>query len=135
MYNTVSSLQFHCLNRHHDHSSSYKGQHLIGAGLLVLRFSPLSSWQEAWQHPGSHGAGGAESSKSCPKGKQKTGFQAAMRKVSQSPPPQWYTIPPTRSQPIVPLPGTSIFKPIYSTPWPCRLVQAMSLWGPYLAIA
>jgi hypothetical protein len=32
-------------------------QHLIGAGLQVQRFSPLSSWQEAWQHPGRHSTG------------------------------------------------------------------------------
>jgi hypothetical protein len=34
------------MNRHHDHSNSYKGQHLIGAGLQVQRFIPLSSRQE-----------------------------------------------------------------------------------------
>jgi hypothetical protein len=32
--------------------------------LTVQRFSPLSSWREAWQHAGRHGAGGAESSTS-----------------------------------------------------------------------
>jgi hypothetical protein len=36
----------------------------------------------AWQHLGRHGAGGAESSTSCSEGKQeKTGFQAAKRRV------------------------------------------------------
>jgi hypothetical protein len=40
-----------------------KGQHLIEASLQFLRFSSLSSWQEAWQHAGRLGAGeGAESS-------------------------------------------------------------------------
>ena len=34
-----------------------KEKHLIGAGLQFQRFSPLSSWQEAWQHAGRHGAG------------------------------------------------------------------------------
>jgi hypothetical protein len=34
------------MNRHHDQGNSYKGQHLIGAGLQVQRFSPLSSRQE-----------------------------------------------------------------------------------------
>jgi hypothetical protein len=35
----------------------------IGAGLQFQGFSPLSSWQEARQHPGRHGAGeGAENS-------------------------------------------------------------------------
>ena len=34
------------MNRHHDQGKSYKKQHLIGAGLQVQRFSPLSSRQE-----------------------------------------------------------------------------------------
>jgi hypothetical protein len=33
--------------RHRDQCNSYKRQHVFEAGLLVLRFSPLSSWQEA----------------------------------------------------------------------------------------
>ena len=37
------------MKRHHDQGNSYKGKHLIGAGLQFQRFSPLSSWQEAWQ--------------------------------------------------------------------------------------
>jgi hypothetical protein len=53
------------VRRHHDQGSSYKKQQLIGAGLQVQRFSPLSSWQEAWQCPGRHGDGeGTESSTS-----------------------------------------------------------------------
>jgi hypothetical protein len=32
--------------------------------LTVQRFNPLLSGQEAWQHAGRHGAGGAESSTS-----------------------------------------------------------------------
>jgi hypothetical protein len=52
-------------------------------GLQVQRFKPLSSRQEALQHPGSQGAGeGAGSSTSCSKGKQKNGFQAARRRIS-----------------------------------------------------
>jgi hypothetical protein len=35
------------VNRHHDQGKSYKKQHLIGAGLQVQRFSPLSS---RWVH-------------------------------------------------------------------------------------
>jgi hypothetical protein len=31
------------VNRHHDQGKSYKGQHIVGAGLQVQRFSPLSS--------------------------------------------------------------------------------------------
>jgi hypothetical protein len=40
------------VKRHHDQSNSYKAQQLIGPGLQVQRFSPLSSWLEAWQHAG-----------------------------------------------------------------------------------
>ena len=47
------------VKRHHDQGNSYKGQHLIGAGLHFQTCSPLLSWQEAWQNPGRHGAGGA----------------------------------------------------------------------------
>ena len=53
------------VKRHHDQGNSHKGQHLIGAGLLFLRFSSLLSWWEIWQHAGRHGAGEeAESSTS-----------------------------------------------------------------------
>ena len=34
------------VKRHHDQGNSYKGKHLIGAGLQVQRFSPSSSRQE-----------------------------------------------------------------------------------------
>ena len=44
------------MNRHHDQDKSYKKQHLIGAGLQVQRFSPLSS---RWEH-GSIQAGMAQ---------------------------------------------------------------------------
>ena len=58
------------VKRRCDHGNSYKGQHLIGAGFQVQRFSPLSSRQEAWQRLGRHGAGEAESSTSSSKGNQ-----------------------------------------------------------------
>ena len=35
------------MNRHHDQGKCYKKQHLIGAGLQVQRFSPLSSRRAA----------------------------------------------------------------------------------------
>jgi hypothetical protein len=35
------------VNRYHDQGKSYKKQHLLGAGLQVQRFSPLSS---RWEH-------------------------------------------------------------------------------------
>jgi hypothetical protein len=44
------------MKRHYDHSHSYKGKHLFGDWLTVQRFSPLSSWREAWWHAGRHGA-------------------------------------------------------------------------------
>jgi hypothetical protein len=39
-------------------------KHLIGDGLQVQRFSPLTSKVEAWQYPGRHGTGRSESSTS-----------------------------------------------------------------------
>ena len=55
--------------------NSYKG-HLIGAGLQVQRFSPLSSkWEHdsVWASPGRHGTGkGAESSASWSGGSRRT---------------------------------------------------------------
>jgi hypothetical protein len=75
------------VKRHHDQGISYKGQHLIGAGLQVQRLSPLLPWWEAWQLPGRHGAAeGAESS--IGSNQEKTGFQAARRRVSKLPPPK-----------------------------------------------
>jgi hypothetical protein len=39
----IISQDFTVVNRHHDQGNSYEGQHLIGVGLQVQRFSPLSS--------------------------------------------------------------------------------------------
>jgi hypothetical protein len=44
------------VKRRHDQEDSYKGKHLIGAGLHFQRLSPFLSWQEAWQHAGRHSA-------------------------------------------------------------------------------
>jgi hypothetical protein len=52
------------VKRHQGQDNSYKGQHLIGAGLQVQRFGPLSSRLEHWQPPGRHSIGGGESSAS-----------------------------------------------------------------------
>jgi hypothetical protein len=41
------SYGFTAVNRHHDQGKSYKKQHLIGDGLQVQGFSPLSS---RWEH-------------------------------------------------------------------------------------
>jgi hypothetical protein len=104
--------------RHHDQDHTHKGQHFIGAGLQSQRFSPLSSWQEAWQQTGSHGSGGADSSISCSRVKQeKPGSYMARKRVSESTLTVTVTssnksIPiPTRPHLLkVPLPGPSIFK-------------------------
>jgi hypothetical protein len=58
------------VKKHHDQGNSYKEQHLIEDGLEDLRFNALSSWQEAWQHPGKHGTRGAENYISSSKGSQ-----------------------------------------------------------------
>jgi hypothetical protein len=43
---TVSVRVSIAVKWHHDQGNSYKGQHLVGAGLQVQRFSPLSSTWE-----------------------------------------------------------------------------------------
>ena len=45
------------MKKHHDRSNSYKENHLIRARLQIQRFSPLSSFQEAWWCAGRHGTG------------------------------------------------------------------------------
>ena len=52
------------MNRNNEKGKSFKGHHLNGAGLQILKFSPFSSKQKAWQYPGSHSAGRGESSTS-----------------------------------------------------------------------
>jgi hypothetical protein len=51
------SQGFIAVKGYHDQGNTYQCKHLIGAGLQLQRFSPLSSWQEAWQRTGRHGAG------------------------------------------------------------------------------
>jgi len=72
------------MNRHHDQFKSYKGQHLIGAGLQIQKFSPLSSRQE---HGSIQAGMGQEelSSTSSPEGSQEQTEhpQAARRRVSK----------------------------------------------------
>jgi hypothetical protein len=64
-WNTTKKLVllwgFIAVKRHDYHGNSCKEKHLI-AGLQVQRFSPLTSWQEAWHFRSILGAGeGAES--------------------------------------------------------------------------
>jgi hypothetical protein len=56
------SLGLVAMKRHYGQGKSYESKYLIGVGLQFQRFNPLSSLQEAWQHPSRCGAGdGAES--------------------------------------------------------------------------
>ena len=76
------------LKRHQDQGNSYKGQHLIGAGLHVQRFSRLSS---RWEHS-SIQAGVVQVKlrvlhlQHTSEGSKKTGFQAVRMKVLQPTP-------------------------------------------------
>ena len=62
------SQGFITVKKHHDHSNSYKGKHLMGAGLQFQTFRTLSSQQEAWWHVDRRGAAGG--AKSCTSGWQ-----------------------------------------------------------------
>jgi hypothetical protein len=76
----ISKLGFYCCEKKpHSQGNSHK-EHLIGAGFQVNVRSIINK-ARAWQHPGRHGAGGAESSTSLSKDKQKTDFQAARTRV------------------------------------------------------
>ena len=44
----VSVLVSIAMKSHHEHSNSYKSNHLNWDWLTVQRVSPLSSWREAW---------------------------------------------------------------------------------------
>lgn len=46
---------FHCCEEIPWPRQLYKGQHLIWGWLTGSEVQPLS-WQEAWLHPGTHGA-------------------------------------------------------------------------------
>jgi hypothetical protein len=57
--------------------------------LQVKKFGPLLSRQEAWQYPGRHGVGGAESSTSDPKAnRRRLSILRQLEGESQIPPPQ-----------------------------------------------
>jgi hypothetical protein len=83
------------------------------ATLIIDKFSPLSSWQEAWQHPGIDCTGGPESFTSCSKGKQeKTYCLPGSKEEGLNAHPYSDTLSPTRPHfLIVLLHGPSIFKP------------------------
>lgn len=56
---------------YHDHDNSYKGKYLIGTGVQLQMFNPLSSLWEAWQNEGRLGAGKAKSSTSLSTGSRR----------------------------------------------------------------
>jgi hypothetical protein len=64
-----------------------------------------------WQHPGRHGAGGAETSTSCFEGKQKTGSHVARMSISKPALPVTHLLPQDHTSYLVSLPVPSIFKP------------------------
>jgi hypothetical protein len=60
------------VKRHHDHGNSCKRRYLIGSGLQLQKFIPLSSWRGSWWHIGKHSAGEvAESSTSGSAGRER----------------------------------------------------------------
>jgi hypothetical protein len=66
----------------------------------------------AWQCPGRHGAGGAESSTSSSEGRQMTGFMAARIRKDLKGHTHTDMLPPTRPHLLIlPFPGPSIYKP------------------------
>jgi hypothetical protein len=99
------------VNRYHAQGKSYKKQHLLGAGLQVQRFSPLSS---RWEH-GSIQAGMAQAELRVlclnPKAasgrltSRQLGWGSYTHTHSDTP------IPTSSHLQMVPLPGPRIYKP------------------------
>jgi hypothetical protein len=106
-------LMIIAVKRHHDQGISYKGKHVIGPGLQFQSFSPLSSRQEAWQHPGRYNDGDeAESSTSGSEGSQEKTVFRQLGRGSQCAHPCSDTLPSTRPHLLIAaFPGPSIFKP------------------------
>jgi len=103
------SSTFTPVKRNHDQSSTYKGQHLIGTGLQVQRFSP-SSRQGSIQEE----VGLEEPRDFYIFIRRETGgdFQAARTRVLNKAHDHSDTPTPTRPHLlIVPLPGSSIYRP------------------------
>ena len=100
------------MKRHHDQGNSYIWIAFNWVVLQCQRFSPLSSWQEAWQCPGRHGAReGVERSASWSNFSQKsTGILRQLGSTLKAC-PHIDTLPPTRPHlRIAPLPQPSTFK-------------------------
>jgi hypothetical protein len=70
-----SYLGFIAKKRLHDQGNSFKGKHLIGAGLQFWRFSPLRTWQLE----GRHSAAGDKSSMPWSTGNKKGLYSALGR--------------------------------------------------------
>ena len=109
------------MKRHHDQGNSYKEKHLTG---VAYSFSPLSSWWEAWQHAGRHGAGVGSCSEFylliCRRQQETvshTGHSLSIYKTSKS------ASTVTHFRKATPPNG--------ATPYG-QAFKHMSLWGPYL---
>ena len=83
----IMSQGFTAVNRHHDQGKSYKKRTFNWGWLTGSEVQSIIIKVEAWQPPGRHVAGGAESSTSSSEGHQeKTVSQAARRLVLQPTP-------------------------------------------------
>ena len=100
------------LTVHHDQGKCYKGQHLIWADLQVQRFSPLSS---RWEHGSIQTVMVQEELRVLhlhPKEARSILASRPLEGGSQSPSPSGHTYSNKATHLlIVPLPGSSIFKP------------------------
>jgi len=120
------------VKRHHDHRSSYKGEHLIGAGLQVQRLSPLLSRQEAMQHLGRHGAGGGAwvLHLVLKSNRRRLLPSKQLGRRSQSPSPQWHT---SSNKATPPNSATPWAKHIQSTTQ-SEVREAGREWAPFLGV-
>ena len=106
----------HCpiaVKRHHEQGNSYKGN-IIGAGLQFQGFSPLSSRQEAWQHPVRCGAGVLHLDLKA-SGRDSEPLGLAWAYETSEPTPQWHAasneaISPNSATPCGPM-GAILFNP------------------------
>jgi hypothetical protein len=117
------------VKKHHDQGHSYKGQHLIGSGLQVQRFSPLSS---RWEH------GNIQVGMKLEEPRREVRSRLSSRWLgggSQSLAPIGHTF---ANKAILPNSATPRAKHIQTTILHSLaligLFKHMSLWGPYLNI-
>lgn len=121
--NPMSQSVLYCCKQTVSHCNSYKGKHLLGAGLQFQTFSPSSSWQEVLQYAKKHGAREvAQSSLSQLAGNRKRQcLQVQIKPLESQSPPQWH---------IFFQQGVSQFFPIV-TPSGDQALKFMSLQGAF----